>query len=240
MTKAGFHLTGKRAGQSMVEYGLILALVVVVVVVILNLFGVSLVKVYCLIETGLKGPNGGACSMAYLLDTFDNLDNWQAIFGSLGDWDTSSGQLCTDGSGDRRLMSDVSLPDDYRVTMNSVLLNSGPGLALMFRLSPSGSNYSGYSFQVDPGYGNKFIFRRYDINGTELVTPIAAANPPAGFQWNVPHKVEVLVSGDTFTAYIDDSPVLTATDSTYSSGGVGVRAWGGTNACFDDLSVTPP
>jgi hypothetical protein len=240
MSKPGFQSTGKRKGQSLVEYSLILVLVVVVLLVILNLFGVSLVKVYCSIMSGLKGPNGGACSLAYFMDGFDNLDNWEAIFGSLGSWDTSSGELCTDGSGERRLMSKASLPDDYRITMNNARLNSGLGYGLMFRLSPSGSNYSGYSFQVDPGYGNKFIFRRYDLNGAELITPIAVANPPAGFDWNAQHKVEVVVSGSTFTAYIDDSPVLTANDSTYTSGGAGLRAWSNSRACFDNLSITPP
>jgi len=240
MLKPGTHSTGKWKGQSLVEYALILVLVVVVLVVILNLFGVSLVKVYCTIMSGLKGPNGGTCSMAYLTDGFDDLNGWQAIFGSTGSWDTSSGQLCTDGSGDRRLMSNAPLPDDYRITMNNAQLNSGPGFGLMFRLSPSGSNYSGYSFQVDPGYGNKLIFRRYDLNGAELAIPIAAANPPAGFDWNAQHKVEVEVVGSTFTAYIDGSPVLTASDSTYTSGAAGLRTWGNSNACFDDLSITPP
>jgi hypothetical protein len=44
--------------------------------------------------------------------------------------------------------------------------------------------------------------------------------------YNTPHQVQVVAQGNTFTAYIDGQAMLTATDSTYASGGVGLRSWG--------------
>ena len=67
------------------------------------------------------------------------------------------------------------------------------------------------------------------------------ASAPAGqYNWyNTPRKIQVLVQGNTYKAYIDNVLWLTATDSTYTNGGAGLRTWDSTLACFNNFSVDP-
>ncbi len=61
-----------------------------------------------------------------------------------------------------------------------------------------------------------------------------------GYNWtNTPRQVQIVVRGNTFTAYIDGKQVLQGTDSTYTQGGVGFRTWDGTTARFGNISVDP-
>jgi len=225
-----------KSGQSIVEYALIVALVVVVIVLVLSLVGVSITGVFCQVVSSLN-PTAGASCYAYVQDAFDNLNNWKSFWGS-GTASLNNGQMCM--AGDLRLMNKTSLPNDVRVSMDYSQLSSGNGMGLMVRMNQSGNNYAGYCFQVDPGYGNKFVFRRYDLNGTELSTPLSTSSFPANFNLNAPHKVEVVAVGSTLKGYVDGVLVLTANDSTYPSGQAAIRTWDSTNACFDNFSVTAP
>lgn len=223
-------------GQSITEYAIILALVAVCVLLLLSLTGQSVAEVLCSVVDGLNLGDRNSCTN-FLNDTFGNLNNWERIWG--GDNHTlNDGKLCM--KGDERLLNKQPLPDDYKVSMNYAQLSSGNGYGIMFRMNQSGTNYAGYTFQIDPGLGKRFAFRRYDRNGAELSTPLSMASAPANFNWSAPHKVDVVVKGDKFAAYIDGVLVLTASDSTYPSGQVGLRTWDSTDACFDDLSVTAP
>lgn len=228
-----------QTGQAIVEYAIISALVILTLIFALRIFGVSLSNLYCRIAEGLNVKGSLGCSV-YLNDSFDSLKNWRSFYGP-NPWQIKNGKLCTTSTADQRILDQNALPSsDYRITVDPAQLNSGNGYGVMFRQAPSGSSYAGYDFQVDPGLGNKFAFRRYDYNGAELSTPLSTASFPAGFNISAPHKVEVLVKGNTFTAFVDGKQVLTATDSTYSSGKVGFRTWDSSNACFDNLTVTPP
>jgi fructan beta-fructosidase len=212
------------------------ALTVVVIVLILSLTGLSVKNVFCQVVSSLSPTAGTTCS-AYVRDAFDSLNNWKSIWGS-GTASLKNGQMCM--TGDARLMNKTTLPNNVRVSMDYSQLASGNGMGLMFRMNQSGSNYAGYCFQVDPGYGNKFVFRRYDMNGIELSTPLSTSSFPANFNLNAPHKVEVVAVGSTFKGYVDGVLVLTANDSTYPSGQAAIRTWDSTNACFDNFSVTAP
>ena len=57
------------------------------------------------------------------------------------------------------------------------------------------------------------------------------------FDWNNPGDVRIEVEGDTFTAYINDTQVLQATDDTWREGGVGLAANYGTEFSTDSLSI---
>ncbi|KAF0112118.1 MAG: hypothetical protein FD147_385 [Chloroflexi bacterium] len=224
-----------KSGQGIIEYLLIVVLAVMASLAGLKVAGVN---VNNLLEkaSGLFGQQ----EETYLTDSFMNLNSWKSYFGQ-NCWKAENGILSTTKkSCDSRILNTTDLPDDYQVNMDMAQLVSGDGYGITFRLTKSLGSYAGYSFQVDPGYGNKFIFRRYDEKGVELAKPLAIGNPPAGFDFNAPHKVSVSVKGNTFKAYVDGALVLTATDSTYTSGGVGLRVWDNTQAKFSDFSVTPP
>lgn len=237
------------SGQAIIEYVLILALIGLIGAVGIHLIGGSsaggLEKLSALFgkssrTTEPASDDGSPASpeTTYLTDEFDNLDNWFKINGPHC-WKTSGGLLhTTKDNCTSVLMNTTSVPADYRVNLDMAQLLSGEGYGLMFRLSKSQSSFTGYSFQVDRGYGNKYVFRRYDKNGTELGVPLAVADPPAGFDFNASHQVSVSVVGNSFTAYVDGVQVLTASDSTYTSGNTGLRTWGMSESAFDGFSVT--
>ncbi|MCX6053961.1 MAG: DUF1080 domain-containing protein [Chloroflexi bacterium] len=221
-----------QCGQALFEYLLIIVLGVLVSVGGLSALGVDLQKVYTKISNSLAGQNATLFS-----DNFSNLSGWQNIYGH-NIWSAAGGVLSAIASGDSRFMASANLPNDYQVNLDSAQLLSGNGYGVMFRLNKSGNNYAGYSFQLDPGYGNKFVFRRFDTNGNELGTPLAVGSPPAGFNFSADHKVSVSVVGNTFKAYVDNVQVLAATDSTYSSGAAGLRVWDSTSTNFSGFNVT--
>ena len=213
-------------GQATVEYALLIALMTVVCVLILTLLGVGLRDVYCLIMRPLGIDD--ACEH-YFFDPFTSgLDKWDIISGR---WDVNDGRLCG-GPGEGRMFTDIPA-DDYVIDISSATLSQGNGYGVFFRATDT-PDFNGYSFQYDPGY-QAFIYRKW-VNGRELWPPFAVARV-RDYDWNAPRHIELKVQGDTFTTYVDGQPVLTATDSTYSEGGIGLRTWDNTKVCFDDLTV---
>lgn len=220
-------------GQGLIEYALILVLVFLVSLAGLRLLGVDTKSLYEKF-TGMFD----AQEKIYLTDSFLDLKAWKVIYGQTCLKAENGILSTTKASCESRIMNTGTLPKDYTVSMDMAELLNGNGFGLMFRLDKNQGNYSGYSFQVDPGLGNKFAFRRYDANGVELSTPLAVAAFPVGFNKNEPHAVSVTVKGNTFTGYIDGVAVLTATDNTYQSGGAGLRVWDSTQANFSGFSVS--
>jgi hypothetical protein len=54
---------------------------------------------------------------------------------------------------------------------------------------------------------------------------------------STPRDIEVVIKGDTFTAYINGEAVLTGIDDTYSEGRAGLRTWNATEICFDRFAI---
>lgn len=220
-------------GQGLIEYVSIILLMVLVSYGGLRLAGVDIRSMFEKIVS-LFGQE----ETVYVADEFLNLASWETFQGQ-NCWKTENGILTTTKTScDSRMLNKTNLPADYQVNMDMAQLLGGNGYGMMFRLTASGTSYGGYSFQIDPGYGNKFVFRRYDANGVELGKPLAVGNPPDGFNFKAPHKVSVSVKGDTFNAYVDGVMVLSAKDSTYSSGETGLRIWDSTTAKYSGFSVT--
>lgn len=222
-----------RRGQGFVEYILLVLLLGIISASALKITGVDVGDLFTSVTNTLSNK-----SNTVFADTFSDLSNWKSIFGP-NRWSVLDGNLVTTSAGDQRIMETSNLPNDYVITTTAQLL-SGGGYGIMFRLTPSGSSYAGYSFQLDEGYGNKFVLRKYSANGTEISTPIAVSNPPAGFDFYAPHKVTLSVVGNTYTAYIDGTQVMTATDNSYTSGGAGLRTWWSNQVSVSDFSVSTP
>jgi len=205
------------SGQGLAEYALILALVGITVVLIMALTGVSIRDVYCKV---LDGLGTRAC-------VFVPTD-WNRISGN---W-TTGDQVCG-GTGEGRLFAEGFSGEDYTINIDSATLSQGNGYGVFFRATDE-SAVDGYTFQYDPGYTG-FIFRKW-VNGNELSPPFAVARAP-GYNWSTPRDIKIVVNGDHFTAYVDNVPVLEATDSTYSSGGMGLRTWDNTKMCASGISI---
>ncbi|WP_322487448.1 family 16 glycoside hydrolase [Chloroflexus sp.] len=217
------------AGQSFTELAILIGLVAAVVVVGLSLTGEGTRDALCRTTSAF----GVACS-DLLREDFANLNNWTIHHGR---WQIRDGRLCIDGSGRIYQPLDRS---DYVINLDVARLTQGNGYGIFFRDS-GGARFNGYSFQYDPGYGQgAFIFRKW-VNGNELTVPIARVDAPRGYDWyGADRKVQLEVRGDTFTAYIDGKPVAQVRDSSFTSGGIGLRSWDNSSACFDQLSVRRP
>lgn len=223
------------AGQGSVEFVLIIGLISIAAILLLSQTSFSLSNLFCQVVEGFNMQSKGLCA-AVVKEEFASLENWTNVWGNPS-LNLSNGKLCMGKDG--RLLNKTKPPDDCHITVDKAQLNSGSGYGIMFRMTQSGNNYAGYTFQVDPGLNKRFVFRRYDRNGSELSTPLSAAAPSNNFNWNAPHKVEVVAVGSKFQAYVDGVLVLTASDSTYSSGQAGLRTWDSTDACFDNFTITP-
>ena len=84
--------------------------------------------------------------------------------------------------------------------------------------------------------GSMEIYRQ--VNGA--FTLLAAPPAVAGFDPAVQHEVKVVVSGDTITPVLDGATRPGATDSTFASGTVGVRAVATQKSRHDTWTVTAP
>jgi fructan beta-fructosidase len=222
----------------MVEYALILLLIAVASLLILRLLGISTRDVYCRVASGFQA-NACAQSTAYCQDDFNNPGGWQTSAGSSTSWGTSNGQLCANGYNilaNRCSMSGMP-SNDYVAEINGAKLNQGNGYGLFFRASDNGQGMNGYAFQYDPGLGG-YVIRKW-VNGVEINPALGYKSTPGTDWYGAAHKLSVSVVGDTFVAMVDGAPVLTVKDSTYPSGGTGMRTWDSTQVCMESFNVNP-
>ena len=218
----------RREGQGQVEYALLLALVGVAVFLLLYLLGLSVADVLCAVLRPF-GAGETMCAVGFY-DDFTDMDAWDAIS---GDWYVKDGKLCSDHWNGKIFNEDVG-GEDYQITVDGATLYQGNGYGVFFRVTNT-PDFDGYSFQYDPGY-RAFIFRKW-VNGYEL-PPFAVSRVPGGYDWYAEGRKIVLdISGDTFAAKLDGETILTGSDDSYEEGGVGLRTWDATEACFDGLGV---
>jgi Flp pilus assembly pilin Flp len=223
-------------GQGLVEYAILIALIAIGIALALKLYGISVYDTYCYAAAKISGSE--ACKPVQLCqdDFSTDLAGWTSVQGSKGS--IAGGKFCPPNYTLMLNACSVSKPlKDYTVTLNDSDLKSGSGYGVVFRAENTPNGMNGYVFQYDPGYSpGSFIIRKW-VNGRELSVPIAVAKA-SGYDWyNTPRDIQVVVKGDTFTAYVDGTPVLTATDSTYTSGGTGIRTWDSTQVCFDQFGM---
>lgn len=161
---------------------------------------------------------------------FSDSTAWRVVSGN---WKFENGVARSPLTGENRAFAGEEDWTNYTIIANARVVQ-GKGLGIYFRATDV-KNVDGYVFQVDPGLGNKFVFRRL-TDGKES-SPIATANGPSGFDWYASHQIEIKVENDTFVAYVDGKEVLRASDSTYGNGMIGIRSWSGSEAEFNDIEV---
>ena len=109
----------------------------------------------------------------------------------------------------------------YEGTLN---LLTGNAVGLVFRATPDGSGF--YDVFLDAVAG---VFK---ISSRPPYTVLASHSMTV--QRNHAYRVKVVARGSTIEAYLDGVKLLTATDSTYTSGRLGVILFQAT-ATYDDL-----
>ncbi len=219
----------KRAeyAQGLVEYALLIVLVVLAIILALSIAGVSLKDVYCLIAQKL-GAQPAACTGALFSDDFDTLSGWQIISGK---WEIKNGKLCNANGG--QIFKPLPGAGDYVINLNGAKLDQGNGYGIFFR-ADNFKQVNGYTFQYDPGLRG-FAFREW-YQGREFA-PSALYKPGNYDYYSSPHDIQVVVQGNTFTAYVDGQQVVKTTDPTYRQGSIGLRSWDSSVVCFDSISV---
>ena len=142
-----------------------------------------------------------------------------------GTWKIVNGQLVPTTTGENRLAFGNPTWTDVQLSVNATL-NSGRGYGVYFR-SNGQANISGYCFQVDPGYSPASFLVRKVVNGAES-NPIASVAIPAGFNiYGAPHATTISAVGSHIVVKVDGVTMLDFNDSTFTSGGAGLRSWDG-------------
>lgn len=225
------------AGQGLVEYALILAGIALAVILTLNITGVSVRDVYCRVADSLGGKAcDDACSFAF--DSDADLDAWEGK--ATEHLTLEDGKVCITGDGKNAnsylnpSCSERLSSDDYQIALSDVSVEketgtNNTGLDTWFRAQ---DDKNGYLFI----YNSRTNYVRFwkIVNGkwiklSEKKVPSEWSSQSLDFQ--------VDVSGNTFTAYQGGQKILTASDSAYPSGQVGIRNKPSSKSCIGDISV---
>ncbi|WP_245919385.1 family 43 glycosylhydrolase [Melittangium boletus] len=153
-----------------------------------------------------------------------------------GTWTVSNGRYATQQNPDAKALLDThfsALAYEADVTPGA----SGDA-GLLFRVSNPGAGldaYKGYYAGIAAGSDRVVLGKANAGAWTELASAAATIDP------NVTYHLAVVANGDRISVYLNHSttPILTATDATYASGAVGVRAHDSA-AAFDNVKATKP
>lgn len=223
-------------GATAVEYGLIMGMVAIVVVSAVSLLGSRMSGMLTAAGCAVAGVSGSNASCATSTSPGSGISLTSPTYGTAywvgtTSWPTSnmivSGLLTLGGttSGNR----------GYGMVVRGTGL-SATGLQ------------SGYTFQVDPGYGG-FVLRGWS-SGAEFQVGSTVAFPP-GFDAYTPQQVQVSVVDNTLTAVVGGVTVMqvadlrTATATGKGAAGFvmppgtqyGVRAWYGSTVSGTNVSI---
>ena len=183
---------------------------------------------------------------------------WSKVRGGNLITTTSTGtvEMMTVG-GERRVLAGSASGANYTVTTDATLY-AGEGFGIWLRANKEAS--TAYSVQVDHSYNGGRIILRERQEEFELSGPLAEATPPPGFVWyGQPHLLSATIIGNTLTASIDGTQVLSASNLTAASvtaikysygvtisivppveGSYGLRAWGSSTVRFWQTTAGPP
>jgi hypothetical protein len=168
-------------------------------------------------------------------DTFGtNTLGSYTIYNTSGAWSISGGYLHADTTARQSVVirNGVTFTDGYVQTVVDSIRDGG----LVLRFQSSG-NYYLLAIRDDSlfGYANLQIYKAVGGAFTELTDQIDVDFTPGD-----EHEVSFGAAGNVLKAYYDGVVVATATDNTYSSGGVGLRAdntrgWNNVTSRFDNF-----
>jgi hypothetical protein len=186
--------------------------------------------------------NYDPCAAVYFDDFSDPNSGWYVGDESYGTFAYTGGeyQLYVKGSGAMWSWPGVTMSDGV--------------LAAALRFATSGDDYDfgGLMFGKGSGVDDYYVFGVYRDGYSELLRHdhvggwnVLAEGWAAGFApYPASNRLKILRSGSTISAYVNDQPVATVTDSTYT-GWRYVGVYAGTNTAanadirFDDYGIYP-
>lgn len=107
------------------------------------------------------------------------------------------------------------------------------GVALLFRVRDAKHYYRFFLFG-NSDLGGPFV--RIDRRDGDTVKVLAESAAPLTWPFGLWWNLAVQATGNEFTASINGETVLTARDSVFKSGGIGVACWANAGVCVDRLS----
>jgi prepilin-type N-terminal cleavage/methylation domain-containing protein len=141
-------------------------------------------------------------------------------------WNVITGTPTVNGStvaivGSATMTNLQPKPTDGTLSVSSTF-SRGNGYGIWLRTAlVNGAINSGFTFQWDVGYGNKFVLRLWGperwTSYLECSVPVAVAPIPAGMQNAQPHAVSITLSGQSLTVSVDRTVVMTVSDLTAAS-----------------------
>lgn len=171
------------------------------------------------------------------LDTWQVLDTIEPLEGP-SIWQVSNGHLLqVSAFNDSPMQSPSAMVTGdaawTNYSVNAAAYNSGND---QFGLVARASSAGFYMFSLrQEGAQPALVLERYDAaNGT--FTPLASADQ-GGFELKRWYQLRLQVQGDTLTAFVDGSPVLSAKDTTFTQGQAGVAGFAMGELEFDNFSV---
>lgn len=255
MNENNAHHTGAAAapGLATIDYALILVLVALAAFTALRVTGVSVAGVMCRAYEGLGGDvemcDGETAEAPadpgeeeeeddrlLFVDDFDDpaLSQWT----NTRSWDQRGSAICSRSDNDVFLL--MYAPDshgtDYTITSKAVSMESNGSFTIFFRSQGTSGDTYGFYYHKRAGRDYAYLveWRRGHVVYPLLATAFVDSKLELGRE---PRQVEVVVEGNTLSATIDGSRILTASDVTYGSGGVGLGVTGRTEACVQDIRV---
>ena len=221
-------------GQTVLEISLVIGVLILVIICVFPNLQNSIVKIFNTTTTVLSTGDITPVNV-YFPNThqFQDASSWIIVKGSFSIQD---GVISNSSTGENWAFANNFTGTDYSVDIRNAQLQSGKGYGVWFRADPNDGRANGYTFQYDPGYLNDEYRMCKWVNGFEQSPFIRVS--ASNFNWNETHHIKVDVVGNTFTAYIDDTAVLTGSDNTYTSGTAGIRTWNGTNLQFQDFTIS--
>lgn len=234
-------------GASAVEYGLIVALIAVVLTVSVGLLGGRLQSLFSMEATVASedaGPGPETAGFSLL-----SADSWYTLGGSLT---TEANGLLKAAGGS--IFNNQGWDSANMAVESTASLNGSNGYGVWVRaaIDPGTKKIlSGYTFQVDPGLGNKFVLRVWN-DGKEYWKPVATTAFPPGFDPSAANRIRVVADGNTLTATVNGTTVMTVDDLETSvvdttqtfrvptGSSFGVRTWGSSSAMIGETSVAQP
>jgi hypothetical protein len=209
--------------------------------------------IYCYFGGGASAPNVSNGDNTFLFfDDFDDgtnySDKWQIIRGSAGtEVVQQNGQLILDGNGSTiggitvRTVNQLSLPNN--VAVEALVYSYDWDEILSIFLSATNDINTGNQHGFDDGYdfglwgwsGTKHAVRVW-VNGTDTRLQWPSAQAASN---NTFYRFVGIRNGNNLNGYINNNLVLSATDSTYTSGWLRIMlmVWDGAKWGFDWIFV---
>ncbi|NQX63310.1 family 16 glycoside hydrolase [Paenibacillus qinlingensis] len=152
---------------------------------------------------------------------------------SLGTWNVvpEGSKVLSIPSTDGQITAGTSSWANYSVQAKVKMTGQGyggTGASLIFRYQDANNMYA---VQLNKADGQIKVLKKQAGTWTTVGTPVTQP-----FEWNQWYTVKVVVNGSSIICYLDGVEMIHMTDTTFSTGKIGFKAYN-TASVYDDVSV---